>query len=129
MSNMFIFLSMIFFHILDDFKLQAGVLVNLKQRSYWEKNAPDPMYSKDYIISLFIHGLSWAFMTMLPVAIKQQFTVGWEFFVIMVIQAVIHAVIDDLKANRHKINLIVDQTIHFIQICLAFLILMNIYSR
>ena len=38
------------------------------------------------------------------------------------INTAIHFVVDDLKANRFKINLITDQSIHFIQIVLTFLV-------
>jgi hypothetical protein len=34
--------------------------------------------------------------------------------------------VDDLKANKHKINLIVDQSIHMIQIVVTVMILLYI---
>jgi len=45
------------------------------------------------------------------------------FAIAFVINLTIHAFVDDLKANKKKINLIVDQSIHISQIivtCLLF---------
>lgn len=39
MNNWFIFLLMIFLHIIDDYKLQ-GWLASAKQKKYWKENAP-----------------------------------------------------------------------------------------
>ena len=59
-----ILLSMIFCHIVDDYYLQ-GWLASAKQKEWWKKNAPEKMYSRDYIMALFMHSFSWAFMIML----------------------------------------------------------------
>ena len=39
---------MIFCHIVDDYYLQ-GKLASMKQKSWWEKNAPDRLYKYDYL--------------------------------------------------------------------------------
>ena len=119
MTNIYITLLifMIFAHIVDDFYLQ-GCLANMKQKSWWEKNAPDPLYKRDYIISLIIHGLSWAIVTMLPIivfALFKGFDLGW-FYIIIPVNAALHACIDHLKANLHTIDLVADQTMHAMQI-------------
>lgn len=119
---MFGLLSMIFCHIVDDYYLQ-GLLASLKQKSWWEKNAPDKLYKNDYIMALIMHSLSWSFMIMLPLAFYNSFNVDWSFTVIFIINALIHGIVDNLKANAKKINLIQDQTIHIIQIILTFVIL------
>ena len=119
---MLVLLSMIFCHIVDDYYLQ-GLLASLKQKSWWEKNAPDKLYKNDYIMALIMHSLSWSFMIMLPLAVYNSFNVGWSFTVIFIINALIHGIVDNLKANVKKINLIQDQTIHIIQIILTFVIL------
>ena len=41
-------LGMLFCHIVDDYYLQ-GWLASAKQKSWWEKNAPDELYKNDYI--------------------------------------------------------------------------------
>ena len=68
MSSIFILCAMIFLHIIDDYVLQAPCLCDLKQKSFWEKNAPEEQYKKDYIVALIMHAISWSFMIMLPIA-------------------------------------------------------------
>lgn len=67
-------------------------------------------------------------MIMLPIAISQSFNVTLWFFAAFIVNAVVHAVTDHTKANLLKINLIVDQSIHIVQILLTF-ILMNVISK
>ena len=114
---------MIFAHITDDYYLQ-GWLASAKTKNWWEKNAPNKLYSKDYIMALFCHSLSWSIMIFLPILIYSlynQIDLNW-FYLVLPINLIIHAVIDDLKANKFKINLIIDQSIHFIQIFITWLI-------
>ena len=73
MNNVFIILCMIFCHIIADYNLQ-GWLASAKQKSYWEKNAPDQMYKHDYICALIMHSFSWTFMIMLPL----MYVVGFK---------------------------------------------------
>ncbi|MEA4972594.1 hypothetical protein SDC9_145952 [bioreactor metagenome] len=111
----FILICMIFFHIIDDFHLQ-GWLANAKQKSWWEKNAPDTMYKYDYLVALLIHSFSWTFMIMI---VPTVFTAYWKnvwYPFLFVGNMVIHFIVDDAKANKHKINLIQDQSIHILQI-------------
>ena len=122
MNNTFIFLAMIFCHIVDDYYLQ-GWLASAKQKKYWEENAPDKMYKHDYIWALIMHSFSWTFMIMLPVAFLMKFNVNLDFVMIFIWNVIIYAVTDDAKANRKKINLIQDQITHLMQITLTFLCL------
>lgn len=116
MSREFVFIAMIFCHILDDFVLQAPSLSNLKQKSWWEENAPNSMYKNDYIMALSIHAFSWSFMVMLPIALFYKLNVPIEFIGIMIVNAIIHAYVDNSKANIGSINLVQDQLIHLLQI-------------
>ena len=116
MNIWFVLLLMIFLHIVDDYKLQAGVLNNLKQKKVWEENAPDELYKHDYIWALIMHSFSWSFMIMLPFAYILNFNLNIPFIITFVLNLITHAIIDDLKANRHAINLIQDQIFHIIQI-------------
>ncbi len=125
MNNTFIFLLMIFCHIVDDYYLQ-GWLASAKQKKYWEDNAPDEMYKHDYIWALIMHSFSWVFMIMLPIAFVMNFNISTAFVVIFICNVLIHAVTDDLKANRKKINLIQDQLMHLWQIVLTFIFLVVI---
>ena len=117
---------MIFLHIVDDYYLQ-GVLAKMKQRSWWERNAPKPMYRYDYIIALFEHAFSWSFMIMLPAAGYMFFCTGkfrWVMYLFMVVYNVlIHAWVDWLKCNAMRINLVQDQITHLIQVFMTWLVL------
>ena len=118
MKIIFVLLAMVFCHIVDDYYLQ-GWLASAKQKKWWQDNAPDELYKNDYIMALICHAASWSFMIMLPIAIFLSFELSW-LFVLYPINLVIHAIVDDLKANKRKINLIQDQCIHFAQIVATF---------
>ena len=108
---------MLFLHVADDWHLQGnGILALMKQKSWWQEHAPDPMYRHDYLMALAMHSLSWAFLIMLPIAVAKGFDVGIWFAVVFIWNAAVHGIIDDLKANRKKIDLVFDQTFHLIQI-------------
>jgi hypothetical protein len=111
---------MIFFHVVADYNLQ-GWLATAKQKSYWEANAPDEMYKRDYIMALIMHSISWTFMIMLPIAWAQGFTINFGFYILFVINIAVHALVDHAKANWKMINLWQDQLIHVLQICLTAL--------
>ena len=115
-----IFLTMIFLHIVDDYYLQ-GILAQLKQKKFWKEQAPDELYKYDYIWALIMHAFSWTFMIMLPLIFVSP--ISPAFYVIFVVNLAIHAYVDNLKANKHKINLWQDQLIHLAQIILTFIIL------
>ena len=119
MSVFFILVLMIFMHIVDDYYLQ-GWLASAKQKKYWQENAPQKLYRHDYIMALIMHSFSWAFMIMLPIAIDRQFAVTWIYAVALIVNATVHGIVDNLKANKLKINLIQDQSIHIIQIVITF---------
>lgn len=125
MDMILILLTMIFSHIVDDYYLQ-GWLASAKQKLWWEKNAPERLYRNDYIMALFMHSFSWSFMIMLPIivyllstGIRVQEWIAIPYFVNMAI----HSIVDDLKANKRKINLIQDQSIHLGQILVTWAVL------
>lgn len=120
-NKIFILLSMIFLHIIDDYKLQ-GILASMKQKTWWEdQKGYNELYKYDYIPALIEHSFSWAFMIMLPIAISLNFNIGW-WAIAYVINMIIHAIVDTLKANSLKINLVTDQTIHVVQIVITWMI-------
>ena len=122
MSIYFILATMIFLHIIDDYCLQAPCLCDLKQKSFWEKNAPQKLYKNDYLCALLMHGLSWSFMIMLQIATVLTFNVSLNLFLMFIANAVFHATIDDLKANKYRINLWTDQLVHIGQIIVTFIL-------
>lgn len=123
-SNSFIVLTMLFCHIIDDYKLQ-GILASMKQKQWWKENAPQHLYKYDYLVALIMHSISWSFMIMLPIALYNNFVLSTPFITAFILNVVCHACVDDLKANKRKINLIVDQLIHVVQIAVTAIILLN----
>ena len=128
--NILILFTMIFLHLVDDYYLQ-GILAKLKQKSWWEENAPDSLYRYDYIVALVEHAFSWTFMIMLPITIKMIvdnniLTTYW--YIAFIVNLCIHAIVDHLKANAKKISLVVDQEIHIYQIIVTCGIMMNLIN-
>lgn len=120
-----IVLFMILFHIIDDFVLQPISLSNLKQKKWWEKQEGySDKYKDDYKVALAIHSISWSIMIHIPLVI--MFPSLWQLALLIsfIVNAVIHYFIDDLKANKLKINLFEDQMVHFCQICTTLSIIM-----
>ena len=117
-----IFLSMIFMQIINDFLLQ-GILAGMKQKEWWKKqDGYEEMYKYDYIVALIMHSFSWVFMMMLPIAIATRFNVGLIYYIGVLVNAVIHCFVDDLKANKKKISLMDDQLLHMMQILATYIL-------
>ena len=119
-------LGMLFLHIVDDFVLQPICLSKLKQKITWDRYCEDKplelkrLYKNDYLVATAIHALSWSVCIMLPWIFMYGGELGWLIFLLVIINTIIHAYVDDLKANREKINLKTDQFIHFLQIYVAW---------
>ncbi len=114
--------GMIFCHIVDDFYLQ-GILINMKQRKWW-KNHPDysEKYANDYTAALFAHAFSWSIMIHVPWFILfylTSYSIPWIMITTIMANFTIHAIVDNEKANKYSINLIIDQLIHVAQIILT----------
>lgn len=110
-----VLLYMIFLHIFDDFHLQ-GILADMKQKSWWEEQIKDSLYKHDYIIALFIHAFSWSFMIALPVIAYYGWITRIDIIFVIVLNCIVHAYIDDKKANKKTLNLVEDQLLHLFQI-------------
>ena len=115
---------MVLCHIIDDFVLQKATLCDLKQKEWWERNCGTKeygmllQYKNDYKMALFIHALSWSIMIHLPLFLI--WIPWWALGLTVGINAVIHYITDDHKANKKTINLIQDQLIHLGQILITF---------
>lgn len=120
MNSAYVFLLMLFMHILDDFHFQ-GCLANLKQKSWWAANAPDPKYKNDWIPALLAHCISWSMMVMAPCVIFMDVPV-WLVVIMLVFNVAVHFVVDNAKCNRFLIGLVEDQMFHLAQIIFTFLV-------
>lgn len=129
MYKALLLLKMIFLHIVDDYYLQS-CLKSYKQKVWWEQNAPNEMYKHDYIMALFIHSFSWTFMIMVSplvhVLVVSSYVNVTVVVVTFIINLYIHMIVDDMKANKKKINLIQDQIIHLVQVVVTWIVLIVI---
>ena len=125
MYKILLLLTMIFLHIVDDYYLQ-GWLASAKQKRYWEQNAPDELYKHDYIMALFMHSFSWAFMIMVVPSVYTLINTtntnnaSLMIALFFLINLCIHMVVDNSKANLKKINLVQDQLCHLVQILITW---------
>lgn len=123
-NKVFILLAMVFCHIVDDYYLQ-GILASMKQKLWWTKQEQyTNKYKYDYIVALVMHSFSWSFMIMLPIAIANCFELSVLFVVAFAVNTIVHGFVDDLKANKFKINLVEDQAVHMLQIIITAAILL-----
>lgn len=119
--SIFILFSMIFCHIIADFHIQNNFMANCKQKKEWEGYGKK--YLRDWIPVLAVHAFSWSFFTFLPL-LYYVYTKDITFYTlsgIILLNAIVHFIVDDQKCNRFTINLIVDQGIHILQIVLTFI--------
>ena len=124
-----ILFAMFYMHIIDDYVLQ-GILANLKQKRWWKEHSSAELYKHDYTIALIEHAFSWSFSISIPLLITglllQNHLLIINCCYSYIYNTIIHAIVDNLKANEYKINLITDQCIHFIQIIATWLICMAV---
>ena len=120
-----ILLGMVFCHIVDDYYLQ-GWLASAKQRAWWEKNNPSPLYKNDYLMALVEHAFSWTCMIHLPIIVLMVLSGVYAniylFILLFAINWTVHIITDNAKANQLRINLVQDQLIHISQIVITWII-------
>ena len=115
-------LAMLFMHIVDDYYLQ-GILAKMKQRSWWEEQVPDldkTRYRHDYLVALVEHAFSWSCCVLALPALVWGVP-WWLLLQLVAVNTVMHAVVDDGKANARVLNLAEDQLIHVFQVLASWL--------
>ncbi len=119
---------MILCHILDDFVFQPVCLSKMKQKTWWKEHMfnerDNELYKNDHIAALVVHSISWSIMINLPLFFL--YIPDILLLISVILNAIVHFVVDDFKANKKKINLCFDQSIHFIQIVFTFLFFFSI---
>lgn len=120
--NIIILLLMFYCHRLEDYYLQ-GILADFKQKSWWKEHYPDPLYKKDWISALITHSFSWSIFIMIPIfwygyinGVIADFKFNILCLVVVLINTIIHSIVDTLKANERRISLSADQNIHMLQV-------------
>lgn len=114
-----ILVLMLLGHLVADYTLQ-GWLADGKQKSWWKKVCGGEIpgkYKHDYISALVCHALYLSIFVCAPLYASGYFLLA------IILNTGVHAIVDDLKANRRMINLIQDQTIHLVQILITFAVL------
>ena len=119
----------VFLHFYADFKMQiTAKLDKMKQWRWWRdecfKCFDNPnearhaflKYHFDYLCALLIHGFMWSFVTFLPFLTSPSS----NFIAIVLVNGFIHAVIDDLKANKRFFPLWTDQFMHILTIGVTY---------
>ena len=141
-------LMMVLMHIIEDFHLQ-GKMGDMKQKMWWEAKSWESVqeltfmndrldqhkrnlekYGRDYIPVLLLHGFEWSMFIHMPILAARVIADGWAFsdvFLVLftasvLVHAAVHVIVDHQKANRLLINLIMDQTIHMLQIVVTYVI-------
>lgn len=116
-------LLVLLLHFYSDFNLQIGAkLDGMKQKIWWRRqfkklkiDAVDAKrYRYDFKCALLIHAFVWSILTFAPLIYFTKSVVG--ILAIVVVNALMHAKIDDVKANEYLLNLIEDQVMHIVQI-------------
>ena len=126
MIYIILLIAMLYCHILDDFCLQ-GILASLKQKSWWEDICSvEPRFRNDYKAALIIQSFLWCFFIHIPLILHIRYC-GWTyneelFLIVFVADWIIHVIIDDFKCNKHKLNLVMSQTVYLIQVIVTWIL-------
>lgn len=118
-----VLILMILGHLLADYTLQ-GWLAQAKSKSFWENAKKENKL--DYIPALVCHSLMWSILILIPIIWFDYQILNW-FWISVPINAIIHCIIDDLKANKKIINLWQDQVAHLCQIVITWLLWIAIF--
>lgn len=115
---------MVLCHILDDFVVQPVCLSQMKTKSWWVKEcekvgADFKKYKDDYLVAITMYATSWSIMILVPLMLMCDVP-DTLLITLFAINMIVHAVVDNLKANMGKINLFTDQIIHMWQIIITF---------
>ena len=117
-SLILVLVLMILGHLIADYLLQ-GWLAKAKAKSYWENSPKENR--KDYIAALLAHSTMWGIIVFIPIMGYSWGNLGW-LWLLLPVNIAIHCIVDDLKANKKKINLIQDQSLHIAQILITWVI-------
>lgn len=133
MTFLLALLASLVVHVIDDFGLQHFTHLNeLKQKTWWIEqcyvakkynNIETSIYKYDYIVCLILHAFKWSCLTILPGLLIIGFPSTIVLALLIFFNTTIHALIDDLKANRFAINLIQDQVAHILQIIVTIFLI------
>ena len=120
--NVFTFLCIVCLHIIADYLMQNKFLSDYKQKKNWKPYVEqNKSYKNDYIMVLVTHAFLWSFITFLPLYIINV-NESIKSILVIILNTVVHAFIDNLKCNKLRINLIQDQLFHLMQMLVTFIL-------
>lgn len=106
-------------HLIVEFVFQPLCLGKYKEKDWWKTQyengeVPD-LYKYDYMMGLLQHSITWSCFQVLPWLLLSDtgHKLTLAFFIFNMVG---HYLIDDLKANKKKINLVEEQSLNLIQI-------------
>ena len=119
MRTLFFMVLCLWCHVVDDFRLQ-GCMAELKQRAWWRRQLGSvplegTVYRHDYLAALFMHAAGWSVSVMLPLILARPTAYGF-YVCAFIVNALLHAFCDHMKANVKTIGLVQDQLFHVLQI-------------
>lgn len=120
MNSLYILAFMFFMHCIGDYTLQGDFLSAAKRKEFWLNIDSNKKDTFAYLAILSVHAFIWSFCIHIPILslISKSNNVVISIF----INFIIHIFIDDLKANRNKITLCVDQIMHILQILITYIL-------
>ena len=117
--------------MIGDYVLQGEFLSRAKCKDFWyklyynkERDEYYPKYKKylnDWIAALLCHSFIWSMCIHIPIILFSAYDSS-TLFSSIIINFIVHAIIDHLKANKEMINLNQDQLFHIIQIFITRII-------
>ena len=120
MLKSYIFIFMLFAHCIGDYILQKDFISKAKRKSFWLNIKDEKVDTFAYLSILCVHAFIWSFCIHLPLIL---FLPQSNIIVVSIfINFLIHGIIDDLKANRNKISMTIDQLIHVLQIVITYIL-------
>lgn len=126
--HIILLITMLFCHIVDDYYLQGWFVLG-KQKNWWKQKISEDvslrwdLYKNDYLMALFEHAFSWSCMICFPIIVHMiinENIISAFLIISIVINTIIHALVDNEKANKFRINLIQDQLIHIVQVVVTW---------
>ena len=116
---------MLIMHIIADYMLQTDLMAKAKQKKWWKENYPEKMYENDWMVILITHSFEWAFFIQAPLVVYDYLNYGYRESVLvftiiaLIVNTIMHAIVDNDKANKLAISLLLDQGFHILQIIMT----------
>lgn len=116
-------IKMLFMHCIGDYSLQGEFLSSAKRKSFWINNNDENINYLEHYVILFIHSYIWSFCINMPLF---HLLSSNKIIFSILLNCIIHMIVDNLKVNKKVISLLTDQLLHLVQIIITYLLLVVI---